>query len=113
MKKGIVHRDVKPENIMLDNQGRTRLLDLGIARMNDSNERLTKTGIIVGTIRYLAPEQCRFREARPPADVFALGIVMLECLAPDALSAGRESKPGEFIGRQSNGERRALYSAIH
>lgn len=76
---GIVHRDVKPSNVLLDDDGRPVLGDFGVSRLVDST-RLTTTGQIVGTAAYLAPEQVRGGEAGPAADVYALGLVLVECL---------------------------------
>ncbi|MFK4118907.1 protein kinase [Streptomyces longwoodensis] len=76
---GIVHRDVKPSNIILDRSGRPHLTDFGISRLLDSTSR-TATGALIGTAAYLAPEQVLGRPVGPAADVYALGLVLLECL---------------------------------
>ncbi|GGT02770.1 serine/threonine protein kinase [Streptomyces chromofuscus] len=72
---GVVHRDVKPSNILLDSVDRPYLTDFGISRMLDASTR-TATGTLVGTAAYLSPEQVLGR----PVDVYALGLVLLECL---------------------------------
>jgi eukaryotic-like serine/threonine-protein kinase len=77
--KGIVHRDVKPANVLVGTDGRSRLTDFGIARLIDS-AKVTSTGMMVGTASYLAPEQVAGEPVGPPADVYALGLVLLECL---------------------------------
>ncbi|MFE9848351.1 protein kinase [Streptomyces sp. NPDC005576] len=76
---GIVHRDVKPSNILLDTAGRPYLADFGISRLLDTTAR-TATGALIGTAAYLSPEQVLGRPAGRPADVYALGLVLLECL---------------------------------
>src|SRR5690606_32598900 len=75
---GMVHRDVKPSNILL-HRGRVQLADFGIARLHGSPS-LTVTGQVVGSAPYLAPEQVRGEPVGPPADVYALGLVVIECL---------------------------------
>jgi hypothetical protein len=93
---GIVHRDVKPANILLASDGlpgrplRAKLADFGIARIVDSS-RLTTTGVIIGTATYLSPEQALGNDIGPAADVYALGIVLIEALT------GRNPFPGSAV----------------
>ena len=77
--QGLVHRDVKPGNVLIGDDGRVRLTDFGIARLVDA-ARVTSTGMMVGTASYLAPEQVLGEKVGPPADVYALGLMLLECL---------------------------------
>ncbi|MEU6587855.1 protein kinase [Streptomyces sp. NPDC046881] len=76
---GIVHRDVKPSNIILDASGRPHLTDFGISRLLDATTH-TATGSLIGTAAYLSPEQVLGQPVGPPADVYALGLVLLECV---------------------------------
>ncbi len=78
--RGVVHRDVKPANLMVTPDGQVKITDFGIARPTD-HEPLTMTGQVMGTAHYLAPELARGLEASPPSDVYALGVVAYECLA--------------------------------
>lgn len=76
---GLVHRDVKPSNILLCDDGRVKIADFGIAKVEDQTE-LTQTGSLMGTVAYLAPEQLSEDPVDGRADLYSLGIVMYECL---------------------------------
>jgi eukaryotic-like serine/threonine-protein kinase len=83
--RGVVHRDVKPQNVVVPDlpqspAGVAKLTDFGIATLV-GDEPLTRTGDVVGTLAYMAPEQAEGRRAGPPADVYALGLVLFEALA--------------------------------
>ena len=78
--RGVIHRDVKPANILLGPDQRPRLADFGIARLVD-NAGLTSTGQTVGTPAYLAPEQVSSGQVGPAADVYSLGLVLAESLS--------------------------------
>ncbi len=78
---GVVHRDIKPGNILFDAAGAPHVADFGLARKLDADSGLSRAGDIIGTPSYMAPEQARgLKDAGPPADVYALGAVLYECL---------------------------------
>jgi serine/threonine protein kinase len=78
--KGLVHRDVKPMNVLLDGDGRAVLSDFGIAKVLASSTALTRLGAGVGTPEYMSPEQCRGVEVDARADIYALGVMLYEML---------------------------------
>ncbi|HEX3707564.1 MAG TPA: serine/threonine-protein kinase, partial [Mycobacteriales bacterium] len=76
----IIHRDIKPANLMIDAAGRVTVLDFGIARAADA-VALTATDLILGTARYISPEQADGRTATAASDIYSLGVVAFQCLA--------------------------------
>jgi serine/threonine protein kinase len=78
--QGIVHRDVKPSNVMLDALGNAAVTDFGLAK-GPAYTVLTTPGQVMGTLDYIAPELIRGEESGPPADVYALGCMVYECLS--------------------------------
>ncbi len=78
--QGIVHRDVKPQNVMLSDAGHVKVMDFGIAHIMDS-DTLTGDGDVIGTVAYMSPEQASGRRVQPPSDVYSAGMVLFELLA--------------------------------
>ncbi len=78
--KGIIHRDIKPSNIMITPQGLVKVLDFGLAKFTEAEDSLTSADVVVGTLAYMSPEQCRGEKLTPATDVFSLGIVFYEML---------------------------------
>jgi predicted Ser/Thr protein kinase len=85
--KGVVHRDIKPGNIIVLGNGLTKILDFGIAHMASTEGALTRTGLIMGTLRYISPEQARGR-ADHRSDIFSAGAVFYEFLGHRPAFAG-------------------------
>ena len=77
-KRGIVHRDIKPANIRVDDEGKARIMDFGVAHLASSN--MTKSGVMLGTPSYMAPEQIIGGKVGPQTDVFSVGAVLYELL---------------------------------
>jgi tRNA A-37 threonylcarbamoyl transferase component Bud32 len=86
--KGLVHRDVKPQNVLLNGNGQAKVTDFGIARSIDVKQGMTQTGTVLGTSDYIAPEQAQGRRVDEQTDVYSLGVVLYELLTGEVPFAG-------------------------
>lgn len=86
--KGVIHRDIKPQNILLDEGGRVKVADFGIARATGMTQ-LTATNVVAGTANYISPEQARGQPVDERSDIYSLGVLLWELLAGRELFDGR------------------------
>jgi CHASE2 domain-containing sensor protein len=104
--KGVIHRDLKPANIMLSKSGRVKLTDFGIARPKDVSLHTMESGLVVGTLPYLAPEQLSGKDMTGRVDIYALGATLYEFLAGGRAFPQRELP--ELLSAKSSGECKPL-----
>ena len=78
-RQGVIHRDIKPHNMVLTDEGRLKVTDFGIARAQNT-QQMTEVGSIVGTAQYLSPEQARGQNVGPQSDIYSMGVVLYEML---------------------------------
>src|SRR5206468_3208334 len=90
----LIHRDVKPQNVLIDAEGRAKVTDFGIARSLES-DGLTKTGRVLGTTDYVSPEQAMGHDVDPRSDIYSLGVLLYERLTgASSCRAGGSRSPG-------------------
>jgi eukaryotic-like serine/threonine-protein kinase len=97
--RGVIHRDVKPSNILLSANGDAWLGDFGIAKLHEASA-MTSTGATMGTVSYMAPEQLEDSQVGPSADIWSLGVILLECLTGQRVYEGT---PSEVLARRLAG----------
>lgn len=108
----IVHRDIKPANIMLTKDGMVKILDFGIAKTSDVN--LTRTGMGIGTLAYMAPEQMHGQEVDARADIWALGVTLYEMLTGQtAFSGDGTSQVVDSVLNNASGPVDTLPDSVH
>ncbi len=95
--QGVIHRDLKPGNILIDASGEPRVVDFGLARVAQGTLQLTRTGTAVGTPLYMSPEQVRGLEVGPPGDVWSLGVILYQAMT------GRFPFPGATLDQVYRG----------
>jgi tetratricopeptide (TPR) repeat protein len=91
--EGLIHRDLKPENILIGQDGQPKLMDFGLAKQLEASVGVTRAGAVVGTVLYMAPEQCRGGELDYRADLYALGALMYRAFT------GQPPFPGESLAQ--------------
>ena len=90
-RQGVIHRDIKPDNIMFRSDGTPVLVDFGISRCLYSNARLTRTGMSIGTPHYMSPEQIKSKNIDGRSDIYSLGVVIYEMLTGDVPFTAEEA----------------------
>ena len=112
--RGVIHRDLKPENVMRAKDGTVKVLDFGLAHVeqDEGETRLTRTGTLLGTPGYIAPEQLMGEQAGPASDIYALGLVMQEMLTGQHAFSGSNNSATALMARVLQGAPNALPPAV-
>jgi serine/threonine-protein kinase len=98
--QGVIHRDIKPQNLMVQPDGTLKVMDFGVARLRERPNHLTSTGMVVGTPAYMAPEQLMDDPVDARADLYATGVVLYECLTGHRPVDG--TSPHSLVARMMN-----------
>jgi serine/threonine-protein kinase len=98
--QGVIHRDIKPQNLMVQPDGTLKVMDFGVARLRERSQQLTSTGMVVGTPAYMAPEQLMDDPVDSRVDIYAAGVVMYECLTGHRPVDG--NTPHALVARMMN-----------
>lgn len=107
---GVIHRDVKPGNILVDNNDNVKVVDFGISAAQDGGDtKLTKTGILIGTPRYMAPEQVLGKPLDARTDMYSLGVILYEMLTGETAFAGEDNMA--VLYRHVHGDIEAAHKA--
>ncbi len=94
--RGLVHRDLKPANILVSDSGQVKLMDFGLAKQNNSDDDLTQSGAVIGSYRYMAPEQIMQEAVDGRTDLYAFGIILFQMLTGEVPFNSSPSGGGEF-----------------
>ena len=104
---GIVHRDLKPANVLIDNDGLLKIVDFGVAAAQSQGDtQLTKTGYVIGSPKYMAPEQILGKKVDERADIYSLGVILYEMFCRCSALLARRSHVGHVPARAGQGARR-------